>query len=71
MKYRVGDIRAAGLKCRWTRTKTGAPIIAGQREDTGKWYVINSSMWDRSKVVGLKQAFEEHTCLAEFFSIPA
>jgi hypothetical protein len=75
VKYRVADIRAFGLECKWSKTRDGIPIIvarnpaaesAHQRE---KWWVVNQVMWNRARKVGLVQAFNECTALGNFFSV--
>lgn len=75
VNYRVADIRALGLECKWAKRRTGGPIIvarnpaaktAHQRE---KWWVIDQNMWERAKQVGIVQAFDEHTALGNFFSV--
>ena len=72
MKYSVKTIREAGLQCRWTKTRTGAPIIAATNPaKTDRWYVIDARMWKRAEVVGIFEAFCEHTALGDFFSISA
>lgn len=70
MNYTVTTIREAGLEARWTKTRTGAPIISA-RLPNGKWYVIDNSMWNSAKKIGILEAFKNHTALGEFFSIPA
>lgn len=69
--YTVGEIRAAGLQARWTRTSAGAPIIVAKHDLHGCWYVVDRVMWDRAKAVGIKQAFDESTLLGNFFSVKA
>jgi hypothetical protein len=73
LQYNVRTIRAAGLEARWTRTRTGAPIIAARElHRVGKpWYVVDDRMWNRAHEVGVRQAFEEHTALGDFFSVRA
>lgn len=72
LKYTVKSIREHGLACKWTRTRSGAPIIVGRMPDVGggKWYFIDDRTWVRAKTVGIVQAFEEHNALGAFFSIP-
>ena len=68
MKYSVKEIRLAGLPCKWSRTKNGAPIIVGSTPKNETYY-IDDAMWKRAQIVGIMQAFEEHTALGKFFSI--
>ena len=70
MNYNIKTIRNAGLEAKWTRTRNGAPIIAG-RLDKGSWYVIDNSMWESAKKIGILEAFKNHTALGKFFSIQA
>lgn len=74
VNYRVADIRALGLECKWSKVR-GGPIIvarnpaaelAHQRE---KWWMIDQNMWERARKVGLVQAFDEHTALGNYFSV--
>lgn len=67
MKYSVKEIRLAGLSCKWAKTQGGAPIIVGNTTQS-KSYYIDALMWKRAQVVGIMQAFEEHTALGEIFS---
>jgi hypothetical protein len=69
MNYCVKEIRDAGLNARWSKTSSGRPIIVARKGDRGSWYYVDGNMWTRAKCVGILQAFEEHTCLGEFFSV--
>ena len=73
MTYRVSTIRSAGLDARWTRTMAGAPIIAARipNDLKGTWFVIDARLWSRMEKEGIRKAFELHTALGAFFSIPA
>lgn len=66
--YKVGTIREAGLEARWTKTRKGTPCIVARKPE-GKWYIVNLDMWTRAHEVGIMEAFEEHTCLGDIFSI--
>ena len=75
VNYRVKDIRALGLQCKWSKSRNGRPVIvvrnpaaelAHQRE---KWWVLDRHMWTRAQEVGLLQAFDEHTVLGDYFGI--
>lgn len=70
MRYNVNTIRAAGLECKWTKTRDGAPIIAARATD-GAWYVIDARTWRDAEKVGIREAFENATALGSFFSISA
>jgi hypothetical protein len=70
MEYKVKPIREAGIECKWSRNSANAPIILGRGTD-GRWYYIDRAMWKRAQSVGIAQAFEEHTTLGKWFSIPA
>lgn len=73
-RYRVADIRAAGLEARWGRTRRGAPIIlardpqARHRHQRETWWCVDRTMWDEAQKVGLREAFDRCTLLGEFFS---
>lgn len=69
MKYTVGEIRAAGLEARWTRTRNGAPIIVARKPGSTRWYCVDKHMWKRAANVGIAEAFDEHTVLGDIFSI--
>lgn len=75
MNYRVSDIRATGLEAKWSRGRSNGPIIvirnpnADKEHQRKKWWYVDRDMWARAEEVGLLQAFEEHTCLGDFFSI--
>lgn len=71
IKYSVQWIRSQGLQARWTKTRDGAPIIAARDGDNGSWYVIDARMWRDAERMGLPKAFESHTTLGHFFSVPA
>lgn len=71
IEYKVGPIREAGIKCKWSRTRRGRPAIFGYRADHGIWYIIDRRTHERAQVVGYKQAFNEATALGQFFSVPA
>ena len=70
MKYTVKYFRSQGLTVRWAKTRSGAPIIVA-KTDCGSWVYIDNKMWERAKVVGIKQAFEENTAFIQFFSVAA
>lgn len=68
MNYNVGTIREAGLEARWGKTSKGALYIAARKPE-GWWYIVDKAMWTRAHEVGIMEAFEEHTCLGDIFSI--
>lgn len=68
MKYNVGTIRESGLEAKWSRNSSGGPIIVA-RKPGGRWYYVDKFMWKRAEVVGIYEAFNEHTCLGDIFSI--
>lgn len=74
VNYRVKDIRALGFECKWSKRR-GAPILvvrdpaAASDHQRDKWWVLDEAMWKRAQKVGLKQAFDEHTALGNFFSV--
>lgn len=71
MDYNVRTVRAAGLEARWTRTRTGAPIIVARDASASQsWYGVTDRMWKDARRLGLRAAFESHTALGDFFSIP-
>jgi hypothetical protein len=70
MRYIIQTFKDAGLQARWTRTRTGAPIISAKAED-GNWYVVDARCWEQAQKIGLKEAFENYNALGKYFSIPA
>jgi hypothetical protein len=77
LRYTVGTLRTAGLRARWTRTRTGAPILAAQdptsphRHLRESWWVIDARMWQSMQTMGIREGFVSHTLLGNFFSVPA
>lgn len=73
LAYTVKSLRAHGLECKWSRTRTGAPIIIGRMDGVGagRWYVIDATMWEDAKRDGILRAFENHCALGAFFSVRA
>ena len=71
MKYRVGTLRAAGLKARWGRSIGGSPILLARESEIGTWYHVNKAMWEQMKKVGVLESFRQCTMLGDIFSIPA
>lgn len=76
-KYSVKTLRAAGLEARWTRNRNGAPIIvvrdpaANLRHQRQTWWAVGQRMWDDMMKDGVREAFDQHTLIADIFSIPA
>lgn len=79
-RYAVGYVRASGLEARWGRTRQGAPIIlvrdpqARHRHQREQWWFLDRGMWadahklEAGQPVGLREAFDRHTLVADFFS---
>lgn len=64
LKYNVGALRSMGFEAKWVKNSAGAPIIvARKRGSTGPMFYITMQMWERSKTVGIIQAFEEFEIL--------
>lgn len=76
MTYNVATFRRHGLEAKWGRTRNGAPIILA-RKPTGlphqrtTWWAMHGTLWADAKTEGLVSAFDRHTLIADFFSIPA
>ena len=71
MKYSVKEIRKLGYEARWTRTRSGAPIIVARKPGgSGTWFAIDKNLWDAAKTMGFDAAFESHTMLGDIFSVP-
>jgi len=76
MEYNVSYIRSQGIECKWGRTSNGAPIIVGKTDrKNGKgehiWAWIDNEMWRDARVMGLREAFDAHTALIDYFSVSA
>jgi len=69
MRYSVKALRDAGLEARWTRTRSGAPIIAARASAKSRWYLVNVTMWSAMKQEGVLPAFERFTLLGDVFSV--
>jgi hypothetical protein len=76
MDYRVKTFRDAGLEAKWGKTSPyGGPVIyarcpnAKAKHQREQWWMVDHAMWRRASVVGIRQAFEEHTLLGDIFSI--
>ena len=75
MDYRVKTFRDAGLEAKWGKTRSGTPCVFARSPDAKSkhqretWWMVDNAMWKRASVVGIRQAFEEHTLLGDVFSI--
>jgi hypothetical protein len=75
MPYRVATFRTAGLEAKWSRTRQGAPIIVARwpqgpcRHQRELWYRVDQCMYADMLDIGIVAAYDEHTILADFFSI--
>lgn len=80
MKYSVKPLRVAGLEARWTCTSGGAPCMvvrypkATEKHQRETWWMVNDGMWKAfekaTTPMGIIEAFNCHTMLGNFFSIP-
>ncbi len=77
MKYSVKDFRAAGLEAKWGKTSRGAPFIfardpkATTKHQREKWWLIDGAAFKTMQEVGIREGFNQHTLLGDFFSIAA
>lgn len=69
-KYCVNTFRQAGLEARWTKTRTGAPIIVARKPGTKTYWAVSNDMFEAIKVEGVLPAFERFTLLGDIFSVP-
>ena len=75
LPYRVKPLREAGLEAKWTRTHKGAPIIvvrnpnSTEKHQRERWYRVDQKMFDDMQKVGILEAFDRATLLADIFSI--
>jgi|6_EtaG_2_1085325.scaffolds.fasta_scaffold03439_14 hypothetical protein len=64
LNYNVSALRSVGFEAKWIKNSAGAPIIAARkRGSTGPLFYVTKQMWERSKIVGIVQAFEEFEVL--------
>ncbi len=76
MKHRVGTYREAGREARWSKTRSGTPMIlirdpnGADEHQRKKWWLVNDSMFQDMKKIGIREAFDSHTILGAIFSIP-
>ncbi len=75
MKYQIKTFRDAGLEACWSKTRSGTPVII-VRDPNGpftnereSWWIVTDGMFRSMKECGVKEGFENHTILGEFFSI--
>lgn len=77
MKYSVKDFRAAGLEAKWGKTSRGAPFIfardpnATTAHQRNKFWLIDGGTFKTMQEVGIREGFNRHTLLGNFFSIAA
>ena len=69
LQYKVATLRSAGLEAKWSKTRSGSPILVARALGTSRWYYVDKDMWKHAQVVGIKEAFGDHTCLGDIFSI--
>ena len=76
MKYQVATFREAGLQARWSKNAFGAPFIsvrnpnARARHQREEWWIVTSEVFEDMESMGIVRAFDKHTTLGQFFSIP-
>jgi len=74
--FSVKTYRAIGMEARWTKVG-GRPAIslrdpqAAGKHQRERWWVMDQSMLDTMKEVGIREGFDRHTMLGDIFSIPA
>lgn len=75
MPFKVQELRAAGLQAKWTKTKTGAPIIIVRdprsplRHQRENWWFLNSMMGREMREAGITEGFTRATLLGDVFSV--
>jgi len=76
MKYCVQTFRDAGLEARWSKTRSGAPIIvvrwpaAKLEHQRDEWWLVTNDLWIAMQRLGVIDAFDAHTLLGNIFSLP-
>ena len=76
MEYTVKTLRKAQLEARWSRTRSGAPILLARNpvatliHQRKTWWAVDHKMWETMKQVGVLEGFERHTLLGDVFSLP-
>lgn len=75
LRYRVADLRAAGLEAKWGKTSRGTPAIfarwpgATLNHQRTTWWMVDANMFENMKKDGVLPAFNGHTLLGDLFSI--
>jgi hypothetical protein len=76
LSYKVGTFRDAGLEAKWTKTRSGAPVIvvrdpkADLAHQRNKWWMVDAAMFENMKKDGVRPAFLGCTLIADIFSLP-
>lgn len=68
--YTIGAFRAAGLEAKWGKS-AGRPYIFARRVGTTTFWLMSGRTFERAKEVGISEAFDEATALADIFSVRA
>jgi hypothetical protein len=75
LHYSVKTMRGAGLESRWTRTRSGAPIILARwpkaklKHQRETWWLVDRVMWSAMQRNGVVPAFDQCTLLGDVFSL--
>ena len=76
IKYSVKTLRAAGLEAKWSKLRSGAPIIicrnpsAKLEHQRKTWWHIDAKLWAQMGKLGIVEAFDNITLLGDIFSLP-
>lgn len=76
-RYSVKTFREAGLEAKWTKTRSGAPVIAVRnpkarlKHQRESWWIVDRPMWKTMERTNIQEGFDSHTILGDIFSIEA
>lgn len=74
MDYKVGTFRETGLTAKWSRTRSGAPIIIVSKPNSDipherTFWFCDKTMWKNMEEVGVMEGFSSTLLLADIFCI--
>ena len=75
LEYKVSTFRECGLDAKWSKTRSGKPIIVVRDPESelphqrNQWWWLDSAMYKAMQNEGVKQGFNSSTIIADIFSI--
>lgn len=76
-QYIVSTFKEAGFEAKWTKTRTGAPIIkvrdpkSKHKHQREKWWLVSADMWKSMQKTNVQEGFDSHTLLGDIFYVNA